>query len=238
MSKEKEQIKEFWDKRAREHGEDWRATLGEKYLRLLEIQTVVDQITICRPSTVMDVGCGNGYSTKEFALRFPQSTFVGVDFSEEMISQAQKKHPDNASFQVSDVTDDSTLPKGPFDLIVTQRCLQNLPTYELQKKAIESLLSRKSENGILFLMECSKNGVAQLNRLRKRLGKKPKDNIEPWHNNFFVDEKITADFNAEIHHFCSTYMFFSKVISNRLAKYAYRLPQIGSFGYDKVYLIR
>ena len=85
-------------------------------------------------------------------------------------------------------------------------------------------------------MECSKDGVRQLNNLRRKLGKKEIENIEPWHNNFFVDANLTKDFGAKIIHFSSTYMFFTKLVE-RFHKLSY-LPPIGNFGYDKLYIVK
>jgi SAM-dependent methyltransferase len=230
-------IKKFWDSRAREYGADRQATLREKYLRLLEIKTMKRLIRRYTPKRVLDVGCGNGYSTKLYAREFPGIQFIGMDYSEEMIQYAQQSPVPNCRFFVGDVLDTTSLKEGDFDLIMSQRCLQNLPDYELQQKAINNLLTRKNRDGHMLLMECSKDGVAQLNNLRVRLGKKPIDNIEPWHNNFFEDKSLRADFGARIVYFSSTYMFFAKVLHNRLSALGYLLPPLGKFGYDRLYII-
>ena len=232
------EIKKFWNARAKEHGASWQATLGEKYLRLLEIRIMRQVIKRYAPNRVLDVGCGNGFSTKMYARKFPSIEFVGMDYSEPMIQVAQEQPSLNCTFYVGDVLDEATFEGRNFDLILTQRCLQNLPDYDCQRKAIGHLLKLKSPNGYLVLMECSKDGVAQLNRLRVTMGKKPMNNLEPWHNNFFVDKSLREDFGAEIVHFSSTYMFLSKVIHYRLSALGYLLPPIGNFGYDKLYVIK
>ncbi len=231
-------IKKFWDTRANEYGSDWKATLGEKYLRLLEIKTMIKLIRHYQPLRVMDVGCGNGYSTRMYAHKFPSTQFIGVDYSEEMIKNAKRISAQNCEFYVGDVLKLDSLPDGVFDLIITQRCLQNLVDYESQQKAINNLKVKKSHKGILLLMECSKDGVKQLNDLRLKFGREPLENIEPWHNNFIIDRNLIKDFGANIIHFSSTYMFLSKVISSRLASLAYLLPSMGKFGYDKLYFIK
>ena len=153
---------------------------------------------------------------------------------ESLFFQALKGFP----FLVGDVLQIETLPEDKFDLILTQRCLQNLPDYESQYEAINNLLERKSGQGMLCLMECSKDGVEQLNTLRSRLGMSPIEGIEPWHNNFFHDHQLIDDFNARIVHFSSTYMFLSKVVSPVFSRMGYLLPSLGKFGYDKIYLIQ
>jgi len=232
------EIKKFWDTRAKEYGGDWQATLGEKYLRLLEIKTMKKFIKRYTPKRLLDVGCGNGYSTKMYADEFPSIQFFGMDYSEEMIQYAQKSPIPNCSFFVGDVLDGASFKEGEFDIIMTQRCLQNLPDYECQRRAINNLLMRKSPDGHLLLMECSKDGVAQFNQLCVMMGKKPVDNLEPWHNNFFVDKSLQEDFGAEIVYFSSTYMFLAKVMHPGLSMLGYLLPPIGKFGYDRLYIIK
>jgi hypothetical protein len=131
-----------------------------------------------------------------------------------------------------------TFPPDKADLILTQRCLQNIPGYDLQKRAIENLRTKLHPHGSLLLMECSKNGLELLQKYRRKFGKPAMAGIEPWHNTFFHDERLVEDFSATIVHFCSTYMFFAKVIeSEGMAERGYELPNIGSFGYDKLYVI-
>lgn len=238
MDEHTKKIRKFWDDRAKEYGDDWQATLGEKYLRLLEIKKMVKLITQYKPKRVLDVGCGNGYSTKIYANKFPNVEFVGIDYSSEMIFQANRSLIGNCNFFEGDVLDLGSFPSGVFDLIITQRCLQNIPDYERQRAAINNLLVKLSQNGILLLMECSKDGVEQLNNCLIRIGKKPVDNIQPWHNNFFRDCNLISDFKATVVHFTSTYMFLSKIIHPALTLVGFILPAIGKFGYDKLYIIK
>ena len=49
--------------------------------------------------------------------------------------------------------------------------------------------------------------------MRSRFGKRPLKDIEPWHNNFFIDQKIINDFGTRVIYFSSTYMFFVKITS-------------------------
>ena len=230
-------IKAFWDDRARQFGVRPRATLNEAPLRELEICAMACRLSRLRPRRVLDVGCGNGYSTRSFAHRFPETQFTGVDYSPEMIRQANLDVPANCTFATADVLDADSLPEGPFDVILTQRCLQNLPEDALQTIAIENLLARRSDRGVLLLMECSRNGVRRLNRMRRRFGREPLADLEPWHNRFMRDGRLRRRFDARVEHFSSTYMFLVKVLHPRLARIARRLPAVGTFGYDKLYVI-
>lgn len=230
-------IKKFWDEQAQECGTDFRATLKEKHLRFLEIKTMKQFIRKYQPNRVLDAGCGNGYSTRAFAEAFPEIQFTGIDYSESMIAESAKHTRGNLHFLLGDVTDLSSLPRTEFDLVITQRCIQNLPDYPTQRVAIDNLRSLRSPKGVLLLMECSKEGVRQLNMMRTKFGKTALDNIEAWHNTFLDDTKLYADYAVTVVYFSSTYMFLTKVISQRLALPASLLPAFGNFGYDRIYKI-
>ena len=66
---------------------------------------------------VADVGCGTGHGVALMARRFPKSTFVGYDISEEGIAEgrAAAYGLDNASFVVQDVA--KLEAPAPFDLV-------------------------------------------------------------------------------------------------------------------------
>lgn len=232
-----EKIRSFWDDRARQFGADGRATLRETHLREVEVRTMMKKIRQLSPNRVLDVGCGNGWSTRQYALEFPDIQFVGIDFSAEMIRHARSDIPANCAFFEGDVLIPATLPTAPFDLVMTQRCLQNLPDWPTQQRAIENLRSLCGSSGKLILMECSKDGVAQLNGLRADVGLEPIENIEPWHNCFMRDAQLVETYRAKVEFFSSTYMLLAKVLDKRLSYVARYLPPLGKFGYDRLYTI-
>lgn len=231
-----ESVKIFWDARAKEYGLDPAATLTDQYLRMLEIEAILKRIKDRKPDTVLDVGCGNGFSTICFAKRFPETKFIGLDYSEEMIRIAYSHELSNCKFVIGDVLKSDTLPDLCFDMIITQRCIQNILSYDLQFEAITNLLRKKTFGGIMFLMECSQNGAEMFNRLSHFVN--PKRNVKkaPFHNLWLQDECLVRDFNARIEYFCSTYML-AKSVHERLRYLGYRLPQIGRFGYEKIFVI-
>jgi ubiquinone/menaquinone biosynthesis C-methylase UbiE len=145
-------------------------------------------------------------------------------------------------FEVKDVLS-LDLPKNSFDIIITERCLQNLPSWESQKKAILNIMNILKSGGIFLMLECSKTGLDRLQALRKLVGKEKIENAMPWHNRFFEDGKLLRfcrEFCAKsvrIKHFCSTYMLVTRLISSRWGNVAVKLPNIGNFGYNKLYLI-
>lgn len=113
------------------------ATSPDFNLREVEIEAMAKWLR--DDVSILDVGCGNGYSTLSHAARF-KSSFVGVDFVPEMISSAallQEKFAlaGSVKFQVGDATE-LNFPDASFDIVTSQRCLLNLPSRESQWKAI------------------------------------------------------------------------------------------------------
>jgi 2-polyprenyl-3-methyl-5-hydroxy-6-metoxy-1,4-benzoquinol methylase len=70
---------------------------------------------------VLDVGCGSGRALNLLARRFPNSRFVGYDFSEEAIARAQAEAEEhgatNVRFEVRDVA--ALGEKDNYDLVAT-----------------------------------------------------------------------------------------------------------------------
>jgi SAM-dependent methyltransferase len=73
---------------------------------------------------VLDLGCGRGKAVNLMAEWFPNSTFVGVDLSEEAVAyarqEAEQKGNDNATFLAQDLsTFDEDAETSRFDLVTT-----------------------------------------------------------------------------------------------------------------------
>lgn len=237
-------IKEFWDERAVEYGKSMQATLREVYLRKLEIKTMLKILKRVNPSLVLEIGCGNGYSTFIYAKMFPKIKIIATDYSEAMIDIAKENYErKNIGYGVWDITQPHEFPfeTTKFDFIFSQRVIQNLPSWEMQRKAINDLINMLANNGQLCIMECSEEGVNQLNKWRTRIGRRTINGIIPWHNKFINDLKIKEEFSNNLNkiiYFSSTYMFITRLIHYRLNKIAWLLPSFGNFGYDRIYIFR
>lgn len=79
-----------------------------------------------RPGTTMlDVGCGPGTITADFANRIVPGTIIGIDQGEDVIEQAQEQHGNVATFAVGDVYA-LDFPNDTFDLVHAHQVLQHL----------------------------------------------------------------------------------------------------------------
>ncbi len=81
------------------------------------VPELADRLTV--GIDVLDVGCGSGHAVNVLAAAFPESRFVGYDFSEEGIATARREAAqlglENANFEVVDVA--RLAEEDQFDLI-------------------------------------------------------------------------------------------------------------------------
>jgi SAM-dependent methyltransferase len=85
---------------------------------------VASVISDCRPTHVLDMGCGTGANlTAPLALRFPEIHFVGIDSDAPSILRANRdKCSDNLSYLVdADVGD-----LGSFDLVIASEVIEHV----------------------------------------------------------------------------------------------------------------
>jgi SAM-dependent methyltransferase len=164
----KASIKDHWDSQARKTNlPDDAVTHTDRNQRLLEIELLLRELP--RGQRILDVGCGNGYSTAIICRHAEQA--CGVDYSAEMIERARRGygHLGNLDFQLQDVLNLDQLP-GSFDVVVSQRCLINLSNWEEQQKAIGSIAAVVRPGGLFIMQEGTRQGRERLNQLRESLG--------------------------------------------------------------------
>ncbi|GHJ47085.1 SAM-dependent methyltransferase [Catellatospora sp. TT07R-123] len=118
---------------------------GAGYVRVSGLQRAMataslDALTVAGDERVLDVGCGDGYVTRQIAARVPAGSVVGVDASPRMIdtARAADDRAKNVSFQVGDVT---TMAFGPdFDLVVSFNALHWVPDQQAAFRNIAAAL--------------------------------------------------------------------------------------------------
>lgn len=161
-------IKSHFDSRASQKKS---ATSPDYNLREVEIQHITKHLSDNKQ--ILDLGCGNGYSTLMYASRF-KSDFLGIDYSKPMIDSAKKlskkfNYKGNVNFEVSDVLNPD-LRESFFDIAITQRLLINLASEKNQIKVISNIHKALKPNGRYFMCEGTLQGHRRLNKLRKEAG--------------------------------------------------------------------
>lgn len=221
-------IQTYWNERAGASGQNPNATTNDVHFRELEIRTLADALRRLglRPGDgLVDVGCGNGYSTVRLAESFPEWRFTGVDFSENMVVAARElalKAHRPMDFLVGDVRRlTEALGDRRFQVAMTDRCLINLPTPEEQQMAIANIHAHLVEGGHLVSIENFQEGQRAMNEARESVG------LEPipvrWHNLFFDQESyqrmVAPCFEVvEQQNFASSYYFATRVVYAAMCK--------------------
>jgi len=260
MNKQKKQVKDFWQNQALEFKGSDLATAPDTYYRQLEINRIISYLKDGK--VILDIGCGNGYSTLKFAKKFSQSRFIGVDYSEEMIRYAkknlvkEKNLKGRVKFLVGDVRNLSTHPeiKQKFDYLVSERCLINLLNWKQQKQALLEMKKLLKKDGGIVLCENTQEGLQRLNQLRNKL--KLFSIKVRWHN-YYLPQKKLLEFARkyfkveEINNIGSLYYIISRVVYAKLVdlegkepqylhpinKIASQLPSIGDYSPNYIFIL-
>ena len=256
MVKAKEEIKEYWEERARENANSPRATTDDVCLRRLELATIIETISaldLPAGSTVLDIGCGDGGTTVGVAQALPGLRFVGIDYSPNMIENARRRlsaSPDlqvRLAFKIGDVGNlQAVCGDERYDVVTTDRCLINLTSLESQAQAIAQIAERTKPGGHYVAVENFIGGHNNMNAMRRAVGL-PEIPVR-WHNLYFRDADFVASAKPFFHEitfkdFSSSYYFATRVIysaicqmrgeqpdyEHEIHQLAHKLPWVGQF---------
>lgn len=193
---EPQEIREHWTRWAISYGADIRATTRTWTAKALEIDALQRRlrsiVSDCTDVSVLEMGCGNGLNCVEMAKIFSGIQFDGVDYISEMVTAAMENGRKNnvherLRFFVGNVIAVGDIPglRATYDVVFTVRCLINLNTIELQKRAISALSTKLKPGGHLLMIENSMTSYEQQNHCRMALGLPPR---RPAGFNLFFDE--------------------------------------------------
>lgn len=210
-----EQIVSLYESEAKKHGESGTSTIQDIRTRQLEMAALFSYIS--DGQRVLEIGCGNGFVAQAMVERFAID-LDAFDFSADLIAIARNRKIDAARgrvhFSQGDVL--AMAQQDVFDVIFTERCIQNLLSWEDQKKALRNIAAALKPGGQFVMLESFWTGLNNLNAGRKELGLEPIP--ESWHNIFFHEDQTKA-FMAEIgcryvdqNCFLSGYYFGSRIL--------------------------
>jgi 2-polyprenyl-3-methyl-5-hydroxy-6-metoxy-1,4-benzoquinol methylase len=144
-------------------------------MRELEIEFIVGAIQKFSTGTprIVDLGCGNGYSTLRIASAV-DGAVTGIDFAESLIVEAgelakQMGVKSAPKFRVGDITT-MPIPGKSFDIVVTERVLLNMTSVEGQVSMLDRIHAMLSDDGLYVMVEGNRDGLARLNKARQALG--------------------------------------------------------------------
>jgi len=194
-------IKEHWENLAKKYAEDLKSTTKTPTIKHLEINAIFNAIKGISDSkteiNVLEVGCGNGHNLFGLSKLFNNYSFTGVDYSQQMISNAvsikKREEANNVDFFVGDILDleNNNQLKKEYDIIFTDRCLINLNTLSLQKKGLEQLSKKVKKGGHIIIIENSIQTYNNQNLCRESIALEKRT---PDEYNLFIDESEIIPF--------------------------------------------
>jgi len=213
-----EQIRQFWTEQAGKYGKSPAASWSDTMAIEMEIRQILKYLE--DGDHVLDLGCGNGYSTIQFASQ-KQVSIRGLDYIPEMIEQAGLRTRDmadtllgTAEFYIGDITalDERS---DTYDKVVVIRVIINLGEWKSQEKALHECARVLKPGGMLLLSEATLQGWQQMNHMRREWGL-PDIPMPPF-NNYIDQERVIRAVSSnlrliEIDNFSSTYYVGTRVL--------------------------
>jgi ubiquinone/menaquinone biosynthesis C-methylase UbiE len=116
---------------------------GARHRRRL-IARAISRIPV-RPTSVIDVGCGPGFTVNHLSTVLPDASFTGIDFSEVAIEVASAKFPEH-KWIVADAS--TAMSSEKFDLVVCTEVIEHVSD---PKNLVDSLKDLTKPGGHLIL---------------------------------------------------------------------------------------
>ena len=255
------EVYEYWTRQAHEHGQSPSASWSDHRVIEMEISEIAKHLT--DGDEVLDVGCGNGYSSMQFACA-RRIHLRGLDYVLGMIEQArvrlgemQDKLVGSVEFEVGDITHLKE-PSNSCDKVIVVRVLINLGTWERQLSGLRECIRVLKPGGLLLLSEATLQGWQRLNVFRAEWGL---DDIPmPPFNQYLDQDKVIAALSNDVEllqlsNFASTYYVGTRVLKPLLARATHapvsvadpnaewnrwfaQLPSAGDYGTQKLFVFR
>jgi ubiquinone/menaquinone biosynthesis C-methylase UbiE len=87
----------FYDVAASGTNDYWRKMAAPRF----RVRTVMNELRVRRPASVVDIGCGGGQLLDEVRHELPGARMIGVDLSEPQLSLNRQRMPDTRWIQVN-----------------------------------------------------------------------------------------------------------------------------------------
>ncbi len=209
----KKKIKDYWNKRAKN-----KLLAGSNSVTpdLLETNFLISFIE--KNKKILDIGCGNGIFLERLSKKIKFKSALGIDYSNEMISEAKKRNLKRTKFEVIDMTYKKQIESinQKFDYIITKRSLINLSSFAQQTKVLENFSDLLNKNGRILCCENSLRALNNINYARQKINLKKI--VAPWHNKYIDDDKLVKfKFKkitlVKLHEFSSSYYYISRVLN-------------------------
>jgi len=248
----------FWERRGSKLGSVEEYSGPDTHLYKKENKEIRRILKKLNPEVVLDLGCGNGFSTSEICSGL-EGRVIGIDRNPEAIVNAQELTSSKNNFQfIAASMENIPLDDNSIDTVYMKRSLCNLPSIKMQEDALNKCYRILKEDGTLLISDLIQEGYDKLTKIRRSLGL-PKLR-QPNHIRLPSEREITEMTQSkfeleEIRDVTSTYYFATRIVypfltkmlggsqenlqfDSLLHKVSAALPSFGSIGANKLYLLR
>jgi SAM-dependent methyltransferase len=228
-----EKISAHYEAIARKFGASSSATMEDVYVRTIETQIVERFVSHFAPGdTVVDIGCGNGYTLEVLAKKYPALQFLGIEPSKSLREIAKARLGNFSHVQVRDgnLINFDEWQHRRISGVISQRVVINIIETSNQVEALKNLaafLKKHPDNSSrkILLIEGYESPHRELNEARREF---QLPDLSPAHHNLLLPEDLFGLFDSLIdetrevlgvypHHLSSHY-YVTRVLHEHVAK--------------------
>lgn len=198
-------VMEHYSKVAKVDGDSSSSTMKNEYVRKEETKALLKTIDIYMKKygkeeiSVVDIGCGNGYTLSVLKETWPHNIYFGLEKNDDLRTIACKRlNPQGIKVVEGDIRDNSPETVIKADVIICQRVIINLLDEEDQKLALRQLSRLVNDQGIIIFIECFNEPLANLNEARSEY---ELEEILPSYHNRYIDMEIFEELGDTFSHF-------------------------------------
>jgi SAM-dependent methyltransferase len=165
-------ILDHYKKLASEWGLQGQMSMQDQVIRERETQFLVKQTQHClrtlgvapEQAHILDAGCGNGYLLQALWNELAGAQIAGLEFVPELVDLAHSRNLPGVTIKQSDMR---VPQQHQFHVVITERSVVNLLTWEEQKLALENITQWVKPAGYYLMVESFHEPWVKLNDARR-----------------------------------------------------------------------
>jgi SAM-dependent methyltransferase len=122
---------------------------------------IIELVGKINPSSLLDIGCGEGYLLNELKIKYPRIQLSGIDVYE----QSNKL---NWNYKIADITEGLPFPDASFDCVILGEVIEHVPNPDFLLREIYRILATEGH-----IIVSTPNLVSWANRILVPLGIQP-----------------------------------------------------------------